>query len=189
VLRRVGERRRTLPQSVTADLMLKLADVYAHCGDDGRALKLVAEGTKLRPSDTLLRFVEAPKIRAVLEMNHGRALRALELQRMALPYDRNATESLYTRASAYLQAEQGSQAVKEFERVLALKNYWPPDLIVTLGATGIGARLHSASRPTKGPRRLQRFSHPLERRRPRHPHPERSQGGLREAAVTDEAVR
>jgi tetratricopeptide (TPR) repeat protein len=135
----------TLPRSVTADLMLKLADVYAHCGDDGRALKLVAEGTKLRPSDTLLRFVEAPKIRAVLEMNHGRALRALELQRMALPYDRNATESLYTRASAYLQAEQGSQAVKEFERVLALKNYWPPDLIVPLAQLGLArayTRLH-----------------------------------------------
>ena len=135
----------TLPQSVTADLMLKLADVYAHCGDDGRALKLVAEGTKLRPSDTLLRSVEVPKIRAVLEMNHGRALRALELQRTALPYDRNATESLYTRASAYLQAEQGSQAVKEFERVLALKNYWPPDLMVPLAQLGLArayTRLH-----------------------------------------------
>ncbi len=135
----------TLPQSMTADLMLKLADVYAHCGDDGRAFKLVAEGAKLRPSDTLLQSVEAPKIRAVLEMNHGRALRALELQRTALPYDRNATESLYTRASAYLQAEQGSQAVKEFERVLALKNYWPPDLMVPLAQLGLArayTRLH-----------------------------------------------
>ena len=135
----------TRPQSVTADLMLKLADVYAHCGDDGRALKLIAEGTKLRPSDTFLRSVEAPKIRAVLEMNHGHALRALELQRTALPYDRSATDSLYTRASAYLQAEQGSQAVEEFRRVLALKNYWPPDLMVPLAQLGMArayARLH-----------------------------------------------
>jgi eukaryotic-like serine/threonine-protein kinase len=54
-----------------------------------------------------------------------------------LPYDRNATESLYTRASAYLQAGQIPQAVTEFERVLALKNYWPPDLMAPLALLGL----------------------------------------------------
>jgi len=37
--------------------------------------------------------------------------------------------------------------------------------------------------PRKGTRCLQRFPHPLERRRPRHPHPEASQSGVWQAAV------
>ena len=35
----------------------------------------------------------------------------------------------------------------------------------------------------KGARRYKRFPHPLERCRPRHPHPEASQSGVREAAM------
>ena len=37
--------------------------------------------------------------------------------------------------------------------------------------------------PVRSTRRLQRFSHPLERRRPRHSPPEASQGGVREIAL------
>jgi hypothetical protein len=39
---------------------------------------------------------------------------------------------------------------------------------------------------SRGARRLQRFPHPLERRRPRHPHPEASQSRVREAAIAGE---
>src|SRR5207247_6330169 len=38
-------------------------------------------------------------------------------------------------------------------------------------------------RPCEGPRRLSRFPHVVERRRPRHPYPEGSQGGVREIAM------
>src|ERR1019366_4786399 len=38
-------------------------------------------------------------------------------------------------------------------------------------------------RPRPATRRLQRFPHPLEGRRPRHPHPEASQGGVSEVAM------
>jgi len=38
-------------------------------------------------------------------------------------------------------------------------------------------------RPRSGAGRIQRFPHPLERRRSWYPHPEASQGRVREAAV------
>ncbi len=41
----------------------------------------------------------------------------------------------------------------------------------------------TARRPRQSPRRLSGFPHPLERRRPRHPHPGGSQGGIRKVAV------
>jgi hypothetical protein len=39
-------------------------------------------------------------------------------------------------------------------------------------------------RPRSSSRRLQRFSRAVERCRPRHPHPEGSQSGIRQAAIT-----
>jgi len=63
----------------------------------------------------------------------------------------------------------------------------------SVGASGRGpceraaieniARGGCGCRPGPGARCLQRLSHALERRRPRHPHPEGSQGGVCEAAV------
>ncbi len=48
----------------------------------------------------------------------------------------------------------------------------------------IGDRdLPGRGRPCPGTRRLQRFPRAVERRRPRHPHPEASQSRVREAAI------
>ena len=44
-------------------------------------------------------------------------------------------------------------------------------------------------RPTRqGPSRISRLSYARERRRPRHPHPETSQGGIREVAIESTAT-
>jgi tetratricopeptide (TPR) repeat protein len=53
------------------------------------------------------------------------------------------------------------------------------------GSTGIGASASGKRRCGKGPHRVSGFLRPLERRRPRHPHPEASQGGIRKVAVAD----
>src|SRR5580658_7211646 len=63
----------------------------------------------------------------------------------------------------------------------------------SVGASGGGSCERFASekfagrgcrrRPRSGARCLQRFPHPLERSRPRHPHPEGSQSGVCEAAI------
>ena len=75
-------------------------------------------------------------------MNHGRANSSLGLLRRAERYDQSTTESLYTRGGAYLLAGQPQQAVAEFQKVLKLKNYWPPDLIAPFAQLGI-ARSYS----------------------------------------------
>jgi serine/threonine protein kinase/tetratricopeptide (TPR) repeat protein len=127
------------------EVMLKAADVYARCGDEQDAAKLVAAGTALRPNDTLLQYVEAPVIRAVLEMNRGHASQAIELLAGAARYDRSESESRYTRGCAYLLAGQNDHAAAEFQGVVNVKNYWPPDLIVPLAELGLAraySRLH-----------------------------------------------
>jgi eukaryotic-like serine/threonine-protein kinase len=127
------------------EVMLKAADVYARCGDERDATKLVAAGTALRPNDTLLQFVEAPVIRAVLEMNRGHVSQAIGLLEGAARYDRGESESRYTRGCAFLLASQNDQAAAEFQGVVNLKNYWPPDLIVPLAELGLAraySRLH-----------------------------------------------
>jgi len=95
--------------------------------------------------DTFLQSVEVPTIRATLQMNHGRANRSLDLLKPAEPYDQNTTKSLYTRGCAYLLAERPQEAIAQFEKVVNLRNYWPPDLIVPFAQLGIArsySRLH-----------------------------------------------
>jgi len=56
--------------------------------------------------------------------------------------------------------------------------------ILRAGQAGTGAKLRANSRCRKGPHNIPRFLHHLERRRPRHPHLERGQGRVREAAIS-----
>jgi len=51
------------------------------------------------------------------------------------------------------------------------------------GAAWPGARTRNARRFLESPHCVSRLPHPLERRRPRHSHPEGSQGRVREAAI------
>jgi len=131
--------------SQSPDIMLSSAYIYVRCKSEGRALKLLAEARRLRPMDTFLQSVEASTIRATLQMNHGRANRSLDLLKSAEQYDQNTTKSLYTRGCAYLLADQPQEAITQFEKVVNLKNYWPPDLIVPFAQLGIArsySRLH-----------------------------------------------
>src|SRR5215469_542398 len=53
------------------------------------------------------------------------------------------------------------------------------------GSFATRARVRTARRRCQSPRRVSGLPHTLERRRPRHPHPEASQGGVFEIAVVD----
>jgi serine/threonine protein kinase/Tfp pilus assembly protein PilF len=131
--------------SRSPDIMLRSAYIYVRCKSENRALKLLAAARSLRPMDTFLQSVEVPTIRATLQMNHGRANRSLDLLKPAEPYDQNTTKSLYTRGCAYLLAERPQEAIAQFEKVVNLRNYWPPDLIVPFAQLGIArsySRLH-----------------------------------------------
>jgi eukaryotic-like serine/threonine-protein kinase len=74
-------------------------------------------------------------------MNRGHASQALELLAGAAQYDRGDTEARYTRGCAYLLTGQIDLALAEFQAVVNLKNYWPPDLMIPLAKVGV-ARAH-----------------------------------------------
>jgi len=57
------------------------------------------------------------------------------------------------------------------------------------GASATWTRLRPLRQQGQSPQRLQRFPYPLERRRPRHPDPEASQGRVREAAIAQSSGR
>src|ERR1017187_2319294 len=60
-----------------------------------------------------------------------------ELMKPAWQYDKATTISLYVRGLAYLKAGDGASAAGEFQKVLALSNYAPTDLLITFARLGM----------------------------------------------------
>ena len=98
------------------------------------------------------------------------------------------------RGEAYLAAGQGIAAAAEFQKILdhsgIVWNCWTGALahLGVARANALVARTSQGAdadcRPCSGASGLQRFPHALEGRRPRHPRPDGSQSGVREAAIT-----
>jgi eukaryotic-like serine/threonine-protein kinase len=126
-----------LKQSQAPSVMLSVADVYARAGEDARALQLVEQVVKQRPDDVFVQLVNAPVVRAVVELNHHGADKALDVMKAAQAFDRANTESLYTRASALLMAGKGPDAAQEFQTILNLKNSSPSDPTMSFAQLGL----------------------------------------------------
>jgi eukaryotic-like serine/threonine-protein kinase len=90
-----------------------------------------------RPDDTLVQAVYGPLGQATVALNAGDAKKALELLKPALPYDKATTNSLYVRGLAYLKAGDGSAAAGEFQKILALSNYAPTDILMPFARLGL----------------------------------------------------
>ena len=133
-----------LKESQTPANMIAAADVYARAGEDPKARQLVEQAAKQRPDDVFVQSVNAPMVRAVLEMNHHAADKALELMKPAEAFDRANTESRYTRGSALLMVGRGAEAAQEFQAVLNLKNASPTDPAMSFAQLGL-ARSYAAS--------------------------------------------
>jgi len=126
-----------LKKSQTPTNMLSVADVYARAGDDKKAEKLAAQAAAERPDDQFVQSSNVPMIRAIIAMNHQQADKALEIMAVSERFDRNNTESLYTRGCAQLMAGHGSEAAVEFQRVLDRKSNLPGDPFVAFAQLGI----------------------------------------------------
>lgn len=90
----------------------------AICGESARAAELLSETAKMQPNGTLWNAVEAPAIRAAIELNRNRPASALQLLASAAPYERVFPEVMWLRGEAYLSMGKGSQAANEFQRIL-----------------------------------------------------------------------
>jgi eukaryotic-like serine/threonine-protein kinase len=133
-----------LKQSQTPTTWISAGDIYARTGDDAKAQQLLEQASRQRPDDTMLQSVQAQVIRAVVAMNHHDAEKAVELMKVAEPWDRANLESRYTRASALLMAGHANEAEQEFSGILTLKNFASTDLSLSLAQLGL-ARAYAAA--------------------------------------------
>ena len=126
-----------LKLSQSPNVVLTCAIALAMVGEDTRAAKLADDVAQKRPFDTLVQFVEAPLVRAQIELNRGNPSKAIDLLDSALVYARANSGVLYVRGNAYLKAGRGSDAVQAFQRLLDLKSVITVDPIMPLARVGL----------------------------------------------------
>ena len=192
-------------RTADADAALKLApnrDVremaalaLARAGDTAGAEKLAAELDKTFPLDTLVQRYWLPTIRAAVALQRKDPNRAIELLKGRLSRLNSARPRalqvilcpVYLRGEAYLMLHDGNRAAAEFQKFIdhrGLVGNFPWGALARLGLARAYA-LDAAKAPyaRQSPHRVSGFPHPVERRRPRHSHPEGSQGGVCKAAI------
>jgi predicted Zn-dependent protease len=126
-----------MEKSSSPGIVINSATALAVIGEDSRALKMAEDVAKQRPYDTLVQSVQVPVVRALVELNHGNAAKAVDLMDGAMVYGRVNTAVLYLRGLAYLKAGQGGDAAQSFQRVLDLKAYTWVDTLVPLSQLGL----------------------------------------------------
>jgi len=103
---------------------LRAAAVFATCGDEKKAAVLLADIGKQRPLDTLLQAEWIPFVKALMQIRHGDGTAAVETLKSAAPYDRFQEDIQLVRGQAYLAAKHPADALQEFQKVLARRD-WP----------------------------------------------------------------
>jgi eukaryotic-like serine/threonine-protein kinase len=127
----------TLKMSSSPSIVVSMAAALAAVGEDSKALKMAQDIAKQRPYDTMVQSVQVPLVRALVELNHGNAVKAIDLMDGAMVYGRVNTAVLYIRGEASLKAGQGGDAAQAFQRVLDLKAYTWGDPLVPLSRLGL----------------------------------------------------
>ena len=162
-------------------------------GDAARAESLAQDLNETFPLDTQMQSLWLPAIHAQLALNRKNPSRAITILQSALPpieygqilfvTNLSCLYPTYIRGEAYLAAGQGKQAAAEFQKILdhsgIVWNCWTGAL-ARLGVARANALQAKTSQgatpmPASAPSPPTVFPHALERRRPRHPHPEASQ--------------
>ena len=103
-------------------LEIDTARLLARAGALEQAQKLAGESQARYPSDTLLNFLALPTFRALVELKRGNPAKAVDLLRVALPYELTGIDrplyAAYVRGLAYLDLRQGTAAAAEFQKLL-----------------------------------------------------------------------
>jgi tetratricopeptide (TPR) repeat protein len=92
--------------------------VLAESGDLARAESLADDLVRRYPLDTIVNEVGVPRIRAEVAIGRGQPARAVDLLRRAAPYELRDFTVPYIRGSAYLSARMGTDAAREFQKIL-----------------------------------------------------------------------
>ena len=147
------------------------------------------------PLSTVLQRYWLPTVQAEIELAHGSAARAIEVLQAASTYE--SGDHLSFNLERYIRfmcvgrricgQQTGRQRLRSSSGSLITvdRAELPPGRI---SACWLGPCLRPHRRHRQSESGLPGLLRPLERRRPRHPHPEGSQGGVREAAVAEKTL-
>jgi len=124
--------------SPSYNMKLNAAINLAMAGNSKKSLEVATDLSRKRPDDTLVQAVFAPLVQAAAALNGGNGAKAIEILKVALPYDKGNTALLYVRGLSCLKAGQGNEAAQEFQRILALRNFAPADPLMSLAHLGLG---------------------------------------------------
>ena len=111
------------------DVEYGAAFALAAVGDSSQAQSILNDLEERFPDDTEVRFAYLPELRALLALNQNQPSKAIELLRVAVPYEMGAPMSstfgffgslypTYVRGEAYLAARRGTEAATEFQKIL-----------------------------------------------------------------------
>jgi DNA-binding winged helix-turn-helix (wHTH) protein/tetratricopeptide (TPR) repeat protein len=92
--------------------------VLARIGDLTRAESLADDLVRQYPLNTLVNEVSVPTIRAEVEIRRGQPARAVDLLGNAAPFELRDFTVPYTRGQAYLSARMGTDAAREFQKIV-----------------------------------------------------------------------
>jgi predicted Zn-dependent protease len=92
--------------------------ILAQIGDLTRAESLADDLARRRPLDTLVNEVGVPRIRAEVAIRRGQPAHAVDLLRNAVPFELRDFTVPYIRGEAYLAAHMGTDAAREFQKIV-----------------------------------------------------------------------
>jgi DNA-binding winged helix-turn-helix (wHTH) protein/tetratricopeptide (TPR) repeat protein len=124
-------------------------------GDSDQAEKLANDLEKSYPEDTSVRFSYLPVVRAVVAVQHGEPLKALDALQASVPYEMGSPRSSQTgffgslypvffRGEALLAGHKGAEAANEFQKILSHRGIMIGDPVLVLAHIGL-ARSYALS--------------------------------------------
>lgn len=122
---------------------------FALIQDNAHAVSIVDDLERRFPQDTSVRFSYVPVVRAVIALNQGQPAQALDILKIAAPYERGIPRSafsgfygtlypVYVRGEAYLAQRRGAEAAAAFQTIIDSKQLVINDIIGALAYLGLG---------------------------------------------------
>ena len=173
------------------DVKLFAALTLARIGETARAKAIVEELEKNYPSNTMLKVYWLPTIKAAMELHGNNSTQAVVFLEAAAPYELGQPPQLqlgtmypvYIRGQAQLAAHNGAAAATEFQKFLDHRGVTLNFPLGALAHLGLARAYAMQGDTAKAKTAYQDFFGVVERRRSRHPHPNRRQSRVRQAAV------
>jgi tetratricopeptide (TPR) repeat protein len=124
----IGNHQRARQKSLEAlrlsgggDVLAMASTTLARVGDLKQALRVAGKLDREFPLDTEAQSQFIPAVRAIIETQHGNPAKAVEILKVATPYELGygaALYCIYIRGLAFLKVGKGEEAAREFQKVI-----------------------------------------------------------------------